>query len=215
MSPAGPTPPPEEKLLRLIRGQGASAGAPAGANPAGGLAAAPRARRPGRAWSVPSAWVMVFNALLGIVLVAEAAGWWWLMRQDEPTPPAVVPSAVPSGAPAAQATAAAEPPLPLLASVAARAMFRLEAPPAAAIPMPSASTSAPASAAQLKTVASRLSLVGIIAGEPGEAIIEDAQTQKTYSVTVGQQVVEGVVLEAVRENRAVLSLDGEKIELSL
>ena len=57
--------------------------------------------------------------------------------------------------------------------------------------------------------------MGIVAGEPAQAIIEDTQTNKTYFVTAGQAVVEGAVLDKVLDNRVILDLDGEKIELSL
>ena len=208
MSPSGPasTPPPEEKLLRLIRGgQGAAA-----ASSAPTAAAAPRRAMP-RTWAVPSTWIMGFNAVLGVVLVMEAAGWWWLMNRGEPTaPPPAMPQTITPIAP--PATEAAES-LPSLASAAAAPLFGIE------------QTSTPASIVKppavvgpsedLKKLSGRLSLLGVVAGPPGEAIIEDAQTQKTYSVTVGQQVVDGIVLEEVRENRAILSLNGEKIELSL
>ena len=64
-------------------------------------------------------------------------------------------------------------------------------------------------------MAARLTLMGIMAGNPGQAIIEDSQTKKTYFVTVGQGVVEGAVVEKILDNRIQLDLAGEKIELSL
>ena len=57
--------------------------------------------------------------------------------------------------------------------------------------------------------------MGIVSGDPGEAVIEDAETKKTYFVTTGQAVVEGATLERVLDNRVILDLGGEKIELTL
>jgi len=60
-----------------------------------------------------------------------------------------------------------------------------------------------------------LTLMGIVSGNPAQAIIEDAETKKTYFVTPGQMVVDGAVLERVLDNRVVLDLNGEKIDLTL
>ena len=99
------------------------------------------------------------------------------------------------------------PDMPSLTASAARALFA-----------PSAFTAdashAPPSVSA-KLLASRLTLMGIVSGNPAQAIIEDSQTQKTYFVTTGQAVVEGAVLEQVLDNRVVLDLGGEKIELTL
>jgi type II secretory pathway component PulC len=61
----------------------------------------------------------------------------------------------------------------------------------------------------------RLTLSGIVAGDPAQAIIEDTETKKTYFVTAGQPVAEGAVLDQVESNRVILDLNGEKITLSL
>jgi len=65
------------------------------------------------------------------------------------------------------------------------------------------------------TLASRLTLLGIVPGEPSQAIIEDSQTKKTYFVSPGQPIVEGAVLDQVLDNHVILDLQGEKIELTL
>lgn len=57
--------------------------------------------------------------------------------------------------------------------------------------------------------------MGIVSGNPGQAIIEDSQTKKTHFVTVGQVVVEGAVVEQVLDHHVILDLDGEKIDLTL
>ena len=66
-----------------------------------------------------------------------------------------------------------------------------------------------------KELAARLNLMGIVAGDQPQAIIEDSQTHKTYFVISGQAVSEGAVVEKVLENRVILSIDGETIELTL
>jgi len=66
-----------------------------------------------------------------------------------------------------------------------------------------------------KQLAARLTLKGIVSGNPPQAIIEDAETKKTYFVSVGQAVVEGALLEQVLDNRVILNLNGEKIDLAL
>jgi hypothetical protein len=100
---------------------------------------------------------------------------------------------------------------PSLAQSAARELF---APPAAIDePLPNGTGQMPSQTAT--QLAARLSLLGIVAGDPGQAIIEDAQTKKTHFVSPGQPVVEGAVVQGLFENRVILDLRGEKIELSL
>ena len=57
--------------------------------------------------------------------------------------------------------------------------------------------------------------MGIVAGDSPQAIIEDSETKKTFFVTAGQMVVDGAVVEQVLDHRVVLTVAGEKIELSL
>jgi len=68
---------------------------------------------------------------------------------------------------------------------------------------------------QARSLAARLSLIGVIAGEPPQAIIEDSQTKKSFFVTAGQSLIEGLMVKEILENRVVLDLYGERIELSL
>ena len=227
MSPDGShKPPPEEKLLRLIRGKaphpptaaprpgplsGALGGAPAAAPtalPAAVVAAlttrATQAAR-GARWPDLAGW------LLTALLAAEAAGILLTalrpLPRVEPPPVAsgaklagAAPGAGPAAAPLAQApslTAAASPSLFAAASTAAK---------------PSGPAGVSVTTRQL---GARLMLVGIVAGEPSQAIIEDTQTQRTYMVSPGQAVTEGAVLERVLDNHVVLDVGGEKIELVL
>ena len=68
---------------------------------------------------------------------------------------------------------------------------------------------------QVNALAARLSLVGVVAGASPQAIIEDSQTHKSYFVTKGQPVVEGVVVQDIQDNHVVLKYQSETIELNL
>lgn len=216
MSPDGPTspPPPEEKLLKLIRNGPRQAPAPQSAR-ADAAGSAGRARGPIRLPALKIEWVTCAVVGFIVVLVVEAVALLLVMATPSPTQPlpaASRPSAdAPSGDPAAPSfvqTPAQE--VPSLAQSASSALFAVLGDsgqsPAAARARPSDSG---------KLLASRLTLMGVVSGDPAQAIIEDSKTQKTYFVMPGQAVVEGAVLERVLDNRVVLDLDGEKIELTL
>jgi hypothetical protein len=118
---------------------------------------------------------------------------------------------LPEAPAAAAAQADALPPIPSLAQSASRPLFT-------ASPDVSEATSAgprPAPSGSAALLASRLILLGIIAGNPGQAIIEDSQTKKTYFVSPGQAVVGGAVVDQVQDNRVILDVQGEKIELTM
>jgi len=59
-----------------------------------------------------------------------------------------------------------------------------------------------------------ISLVGVISGENPQAIMEDKKTQKTYYVTKGQYINEAVV-EDIQEGKVILNYAGQKFELHL
>lgn len=214
MSPDGSTkPPPEEKLLRLIRGkasrrEGATATASSGAGqilPLSGLRGARAAREFG--------WPRLAALGLGAVLVVEATV--LIAQALRPLPVIPVPT-IEASVPTEPAEPTAMPQeVPSLAASVARPLFSSPAEVAATAPATSTAPakSSPSSTARL--LASRLNLMGIISGNPAQAIIEDAETKKTYFVTVGQTVVEGAVLDQVLDNRVILDLSGEKIELTL
>ncbi|MBI4597695.1 MAG: hypothetical protein HY737_04745 [Candidatus Omnitrophica bacterium] len=211
MSPDGPTsPPPEEKLLHLIRRQ-VRPGPRSGAAAAEGESAAPSrpatvfmpqviVQRLALSWSSVAVWA------LGAILISEVI---WLVAQAiRPAPPITLPPSPSPSASAPQAAAADD--MPSIAASASPALFQA---PSAAPASGAASKGLPSGAA--RQLASRLSLMGLVAGNPPQAIIEDGQTKKTYFVTTGQAVVDGAVLESVSENHVTLDLDGEKIELNL
>jgi len=145
------------------------------------------------------------GALLGVevvVLVVQAL---------RPVPTVTVPVAVPRQPLVNDQTNIPQQDIPSLAASASRPLF---APPLGESTSPSVTPVAPPSGLA-KLLAARLTLLGVIAGNPAQAIIEDSQTKKTYFVTTGQSVVEGAVLEKVLENHVILDLQGEKIDLTL
>ncbi len=213
MSPDGSKiPSPEERLLRLIRGKGSAtsleAPASGGAPPPSAVASPAVARAPVQ-WGLPSWWLTGVNVLLGAVLAIEIIVWIAVATKPEPLVQISVPSPgsptpVPSTPPPDSA-----PDVPPFPSVATHPVFQtptLTAPTTSAAPRPSQ---------EAKALAARLSLLGIVAGTPSQAIIEDSQTTKTFFVSVGQSVVDGLVVTDVGQNRVTLDLSGEKIELSL
>ena len=60
----------------------------------------------------------------------------------------------------------------------------------------------------------RIGLVGIIAGDNPQAIVEDKKAQKTYYLNKGQSF-NGYVVEEISENKVTLDCDGRKISLFL
>lgn len=212
MSPDGSTKtPPEEKLLRLIRGRGPKPSPPAVAaspKPAGRARHLPRHSLSLREHGVR--WPRLAVGVLAAVVVSEliALG----VQLTRPMPVITTPPA--SASDGGSREPARIEPLPSLSEAAVRNIFAspITAAPTPAPPAPVVKTGPSASA---KLLASRLTLMGIVSGEPPQAIIEDAQTKKTYFVSVGQVVVDGAVLQQVLDNRVLLELDGESIELSL
>lgn len=60
----------------------------------------------------------------------------------------------------------------------------------------------------------RMGLVGIIAGDNPQAIIEDKKSQKTYYLNKGQSF-DGYVVEEITSDKVVLDFEGRKISLFL
>ena len=209
MSPDGSTkPPPEETLLRLIRGKGPRADAPDPAVVVGTLASAVASvGLAGRARSIP--WPRVAIGCLSLGVLIEIVS--LLVEVMRPLPAVHVPVVTPPPAPPSASAAAPASAIPSLEASLSHPIFTPSVAAGPAVP-PTARTGPSGSAKQL---ASRLTLTGIVSGAPGEAVIEDSETKKTYFVTTGQVVVEGATLERVLDNRVILDLDGEKIELSL
>ncbi|MBI4341703.1 MAG: hypothetical protein HY598_05420 [Candidatus Omnitrophica bacterium] len=208
MSPDGSTrPSPEERLLRLIRAKGPAASQVTPARQAASAAV-------GSGVSVaqtPLRWPVLVGGALTVVLAAELV--YLLLQLARPLPSVQIPPLpeIPAAAPAGELPPPVD--VPQLAGSVLRPLFvssLVAAPSDAAAPSAGAAPSVKA-----KDLVARLTLMGIVAGDPAQAIIEDAETKKTYFVTTGQAVTEGAVLEEVLENRVILSLNGERITLSL
>ena len=71
-----------------------------------------------------------------------------------------------------------------------------------------------ANAAANADLIKKINLVGIIAGENPQAIIEDKDARKTYSVTKGQAIGEFRV-EDIQEGKIILEYRGQRYELSI
>ena len=63
-------------------------------------------------------------------------------------------------------------------------------------------------------ITERVGLVGILAGDNPQAIIEDKKAQKTYYLNKGQSF-DGYVVEEISENKVTLNYEGKKITLFL
>ena len=158
----------------------------------------------------PAGWLRAVIAGLGVVIGLEALTLLTLWTKPLPTIAASTPAA--SSSPAATEDAGEGPGIPSLASAVGRPMFQMDA------QAPAAAAEGPVGAPQTdraRQLVERLSLIGLVSGDPPQAIIEDTETKKTYFVSVGQFLAEGLRVEALRDNRITLSLHGEKFELVL
>lgn len=71
-----------------------------------------------------------------------------------------------------------------------------------------------ASAAVSADIVKDVSLVGIISGDNPQAVIEDKKTQKTYYVEKGQSIGD-IKVEEIQEGKVILNYKGQKFELYL
>lgn len=138
-----------------------------------------------------------------LVIGGECVVGVWGLRVKHEKPVVAVASSV---ADRPDPRAGVEPAPSIASAAAARPLFSAPRP---------ASGSAPVLSEQAHAWAARLTIRGVMTGTIAQAVIEDTQTQKTYLVTVGQRVLEGLVVEEIRDNRVVLSWQGEHVELSL
>lgn len=226
MSPDGPKSlPPEERLLRLIRGKGPvpepSGGTAHGASEGSqSLEASGPVSTPAvvpkplgvRTWRLPSWWLAAVNWSLGGLVLVEVVSLLVIATRPASQPSIAAPGLklhdpLESGNPSAledQTLGVG------LSQAASRPLFQ---------PLSSTAQSglrpAVALSQEAKELAGRLNVIGLVDGDPPQAIIEDAQTQKTYFVAAGQHVTDGLVVTDIREDRVVLDLNGQTIELSL
>ncbi len=208
MSPDGTSkqPTPEERLLNLIRSQQSSPAT--AANLPSSLAKGKQGKGKAKqslALSAPS-----FNGklvvvwLLGALLLGELG--FLVYEVQKPLP--LIETQVPTPRYVSESELSLpEPPV----SLANAAQGDLFVPPIAV-----ASTQKKAGPSEAaKDLSSRLTLMGVIEGDPSQAIIEDSANQKTHFSMQGQMVVDGAYLEEVKSNMVTLDLDGEKIHLNL
>ena len=73
---------------------------------------------------------------------------------------------------------------------------------------------APEEVGQSGDISEQVGLVGIVAGDNPQAIIEDKKAQKTYYLNKGQSF-NGYVVEEISENKVTLDYEGRKISLFL
>ena len=102
-------------------------------------------------------------------------------------------------------------PAPSLAAQASKPLFA-EPQPAQPSPEPAAG---PSPRELANALVMRLVLLGVVSGEPSQAIIEDTQPKRTYFVREGEAVIEGAILREIQDGRVVLDLGGERIDLTL
>ena len=204
---------PEERLLRLIRGSspsGALAGAPVAQHtqPAAAVGVGPL-HRGTRRWHWPTWGLTAVNIGFGVLVAIEAIGLIGLIAAPQPAmlhaDLAHLPSQPPTAAIAGTATTTTQVAAPTTFAV-SRPLFQ---------PGSGEAAGASASAGATTAAAVRFNLIGVVAGDPPQAIIADAQTTKTYLVTPRQPVVEGWVVESIGQDRVLLDRAGEKLELAL
>lgn len=215
MSPDGSTksPLPEERLLRLLRGKAARPETETAAHALPGVAVSAPVVPMTSAGMVARlrqlAWPRLVMAALAVMLGIEMLV--LVIQAVRPLPPLPLPVATKRPAAMAPAAESLTAQIPSLTESASRSFF--VPPQGLSADAPSVSRAAPSGSA--KQLASRLTLLGIIPGNPAQAIIEDSQTKKSYFVSTGQTIVEGAVLDQVLDTHVILDLQGEKVELTL
>jgi hypothetical protein len=161
---------------------------------------AERARQPAWQWPAVTLWV------LGGVLLVEVIGMVLMALREMPVIDVNVPVVA---APAAQAEPVTLSGLPSLSQGIRRVLF---VPP----PQPRVVEEKGDQAAKVaEALRSKLSLKGIITGNPPQAILEDGAAGKTFFVVPGQALSDGAVVEAVTESSVTIRVDTETFMLNL
>ena len=182
-------------------------GVPRAGQPSAAVRDARGLRRPG--WW-PAWGLRTLNGGLACVILVELA---WLVSVVV-TPPAVVteapgvrpPPAARATDGAASSAAPATDALPSLERAAAREVFHTDG------VFQESGLSRSAAAA---TGEAAWNLIGIVPGSPAQAILEDAQTKKTYVVRQGQHVPGGWTVDRIADGYVILDANGDKTQLSL
>lgn len=176
---------PEERLLKLIEGTGASevSRSTAVRERTGGVLAVR-----GRSW-VRLGWGLAGGLSIAVAVVMGGRAWW-----DRARPTAAAP--VGPGAPA---------------SVTESGGGGAEAP-VARVPVEAAARRAHWRRGRLEDVGRRFIVVGIDRGDDPHVLLEDTRRQRTVFLRVGE-AVDGVVVEAITERGVVLRHGSESVEI--
>ncbi len=213
MSSDGSKSPPEETLLRLIRGKTAPPSVGVAGPMRGGIVLPQAVRAQSMMVDLPSWWMRATQLALGAVMIGELivlAVLWFRPATTVAKLATPAAAAAPAAAPSQEELTA---PSPSVSAVVSHPLFVAQPGARSPVGAPRPGSGMPSDDA--KGLAARLSLIGIMGGASPQVIIEDTQTKKTFSVTVGQSLIEGLVVAEVLDNRVVLDLNGERIELSL
>lgn len=195
---------PEEKLLRLIRGEKkvpSPAAAPARSNAGPGKRAAFKIQAPSFLIR-PDARKIIFILLaisclyLAFSFIYPLVALRKIKLPEAPKEKSAVLEAVPK--------AEQKPLEEYLKGVSGKQIFSN---------LPSAGVAGPVSGVTADLVKD-INLVGIIAGDNPQAIIEDKKSQKTYYLNKGQYIGE-FQLEDIQEGKIILNYNGQKFELHL
>ena len=104
----------------------------------------------------------------------------------------------------------------LLSDLTKRNLFQplISAPPPPKVVAPVVAAPPPPPKIPISQKAARFHLVGIIPGDPAQAIIEDAQTHSTIYATAGQKI-DDIQVEKILTDRIVLTSAEEHLDLML
>jgi hypothetical protein len=220
MSPDGPkSPSPEEKLLRLIKSKGKLSGSEAlSASHAG--EAAPSLKSGSKfplgfklPFNFSSKWLLSLNILLGVIAVIGVVSIIFVLVKPLPRnnndQDVLSAKKEDSNLSKAEQILEEHKDVPSIAGTSSRPLFQAQTNSA------TSSGFATRMSTQAKDLSSKLNLLGVVDGNPTQAIIEDSQTSKTYFLSVGQAIPDGAIVEEILKNRVKLDFNGEKIELSL
>ena len=206
MSPGGSQKlPPEERLLKLIRGKEPQPAMPAVFTPSQNVGALKTESSVASQRTIR--WSSLVIGLLSLMLIAEIG--LVIVEALKPLPYIEVP-VVPTSRQAGNA--GVQKPPEVLTSIADSAVRPIFVAPVVVV---RAVEKDDRPSIEVSSLSARLSLLGIVSGEPPQAIIEDSQTKKTHFVSEGQHVAEGARVKQVLENSVVLEVADETIELTL
>lgn len=206
MSPDGSQKsPPEERLLKLIRGKEPQPAMPVVFTPsqdAGVLKV-----ESSDVSQQTMRWSSIVIGLLSLMLIAEIV--LIIMEALKPIPYVVIP-VIPKSRQVIDVGVQKE--REALMSIADSAARQIFIAPVVAV---KAAVKDDRPSLAVSSLSARLSLLGIVSGESPQAIIEDSQTKKTHFVSEGQHVAEGARVKEIADSSVILEVADETIELTL